>query len=81
MDRIKAVADKAEGEREGEIKRARKAAEERDKRTGRRSRINYAAIGGGAEVVNQLLGPVTNAIATATKKYKQAMAEQSVEDG
>ena len=81
MDRIKAVADDAEEERAGEIKRARKAAEEREKKTGRKSKIDYSAIGGGAAVVKQLLEPTTNALATATARYQQAMTEQMAEDG
>ena len=79
MDRIKAVADDAEGERNQLIKKLKRDALTIQERTGLKRKIDYKAIQGGAEVVNQLLGPTTSAVATAIAKYKKALQEQTGE--
>lgn len=79
MDRIKAVADDAEGDRNELIKKAKRDAITIHERTGLKRRIDYQAIKGGAEVVNQLLGPTTSAVATAIARYKKALQEQTRE--
>ncbi len=79
MDRIKAVADDAEGERSEIIRKAKKDALNIQERTGVRRKVDYKAIKGGQEVVNQLLGPTTSAVATAIARYKKAMQEQTRE--
>ena len=79
MDRIKAVADDAEGDRNELIKKAKRDAITIQERTGLRRRIDYQAIKGGAEVVHQLLGPSTSAVATALARYKKALQEQTRE--
>jgi transcription initiation factor TFIIH subunit 1 len=77
MDRIKAVADAAEEERNEIIRKTQKQADDILKRTGKKQRIDYKRIGGGAEVVKQLLGPITKAVGNATARYRKALHEQS----
>ena len=79
VERVQAVADDAEQEKKNQIKDAERQALEREKRTGRKSRVDYAKIGGGSKVVEHLLEPTTHAISVALGKYKQALAEQSGE--
>jgi transcription initiation factor TFIIH subunit 1 len=76
MDRIKDVAARAEADRNKIIQQTQKQADEILKRTGKRQRIDYKRIGGGAEVVKQLLGPIIQAITNATTKYQKALHEQ-----
>jgi transcription initiation factor TFIIH subunit 1 len=79
LDRIKAVSDDADGERNELIKKAKRDAITIQERTGLKRRIDYKAIKGGAEVVNQLLGPTNSAVATAIARYKKALQEQTKE--
>jgi transcription initiation factor TFIIH subunit 1 len=81
MNRIKDVADAADAERNELIRKSQKQADDILKRTGKKQRIDYKRIGGGAEVVKQLLGPTTKAIANATTKYRKALHEQSAQLG
>ena len=81
MDRIKAVADAAEAERQGEIDKLKKQVLDFFERTGKKRRMDYESTPGGAKVVNQLLAPTVKAIEVATKKYKKALAEQSEDVG
>jgi transcription initiation factor TFIIH subunit 1 len=81
MDRIKAVADAAEEERSEIIRKTQKQADDILKRTGKKQRIDYKRIGGGAEVVKQLLGPITKAVGNATARYRKALHEQSAQLG
>ena len=80
MDRTRAVANDAEGERKDQIRAAKKTAVSLQERTGMKKKIDYGVIKGGAEVVNQLLGPTTSAVATAVSRYKKALQEQTRED-
>jgi transcription initiation factor TFIIH subunit 1 len=79
MDRIKAVADNAEEERNEIVKKAKQNAVNVQERTGVKRKVDYRAIKGGAEVVNQLLGPTTSAVAKAIARYKKALQEQTKE--
>lgn len=81
MDRIKSVADDAEKDRSALISKTQKQADDIFKRTGKRQRIDYKKIGGGAEVVKRLLGPTTKAVANATARYQKALGEQMAEEG
>ena len=74
MDRIKAVADDADSERNVEIDRLKQQMRERFERTGRKVKFDFDSIGGGAKVVNQLLAPTVKAIQVAGEKYKKALA-------
>jgi transcription initiation factor TFIIH subunit 1 len=75
MDRIKAVAADAEAEREVEVNNLKQHAREVLAATGKKIRVNLSSIGGGAKVVNQLLGPTIKALDLAINKYKEALAE------
>lgn len=74
MDRIKAVADDAESERNMEIDRLKQQMQDRFERTKRKVKFNFDSIGGGAKVVNQLLAPTVKAVQIAGQKYKKALA-------
>lgn len=80
-DRIQAVADDAEQERDRQVRDAERQAQERERRTGRRSKVDYSKIGGGATVVQRLLEPTTTALSTAISRYRQALTEQREEEG
>jgi transcription initiation factor TFIIH subunit 1 len=79
MDRIKAVADDAEGERSELIRSAKREAKILQERTGVKRKMDFTGIEGGAMVVNQLLGPTTSAVGTAITKYMKALQEQTRE--
>lgn len=77
MDRIKAVADDADQERTKEVERVKKQMRDHYERTQRKMKFDFDSIGGGAKVVNQLLGPTVKAIQLAGKEYKKALAAAS----
>ena len=81
MDRIKAVANDAEAERQKEIDKLKKQVRDFFERTGKKRNMDYESTPGGAKTVNQLLAPTVKAIEVATKKYKKALAEQSGDGG
>jgi transcription initiation factor TFIIH subunit 1 len=81
MERIKAVSDEAEKERNDLIRKAKKEALAIQERTGMKRRIDYRGVQGGAAVVNQLLGPTTSAVAKAIASYKKALQEQQTKAG
>ena len=81
MDRINAVAQAAEADRTEIIRKSHKQAEEIFKRTGKKQRVDYKRIGGGAQVVKQLLGPITKAVANATARFQKALNEQLAQLG
>jgi len=77
LDRIKAIADGAEAERQAEINRIQKQVQEHFDRTGKWKKVEYESTPGGAKIVNQLLAPTVKAVEVATKEYRKALAEQS----
>ncbi|MCJ1253322.1 RNA polymerase II transcription factor B subunit 1 [Lignoscripta atroalba] len=83
MDRIKAVADDAEAERMKEVEKVKKQVREHYERTQKKLRFDPESIGGGAKVVNQLLGPTVRAIGVAVGEYRKAVreAEREEEEG
>lgn len=78
-DRIKAIADDAEVERERIIKEQEAHSAALFKKTGRRTRVNKALVKGGRETVNQLLGPIIRGLQVAVETYKRAYEEQMAE--
>ncbi|KAJ5086674.1 hypothetical protein NUU61_007981 [Penicillium alfredii] len=76
MDRIQAVANDAEAERQVEVDRLKKQAREMYEGTGRRLRMNLDAVEGGQKVVNQLLGPTLHALKVALDRYSAALAAE-----
>lgn len=77
MDRIKAVADDADQERTKEVEKMKKQMRDHYERTQRKMKVDFDSIGGGAKVVNQLLGPTVEAIRLAGKEYKKALTAAS----
>ncbi|KAL9020366.1 MAG: hypothetical protein Q9185_002444 [Variospora sp. 1 TL-2023] len=81
LDRMAAVADDADAERERELEKVRRKVRERAERTGRKVQFDYASIGGGGEVVRGLLEPTVKAVERAVGEYRRAVREAGVEDG
>lgn len=79
VDRISVIADDAENERATVVRRAEQEAEDIYRKTGRRRRVDLAAIKGGKQVVNELMKPILSSLATATDKYRQALEQQTAE--
>lgn len=75
LDRIRAIADDAEADRKVEIEKLKQQARDVMKSTGRKTRPDLNAVGGGEKVVNQLFGPTIKALENATAEYKKALAE------
>jgi transcription initiation factor TFIIH subunit 1 len=73
MARIQAVADDAEAERASEIEKKRKDIRDIYQATGKKLKWNANSIGGGAAVVNQMLGPTVKAVSTAVTQYQKAL--------
>lgn len=78
-DRIKAIADDAEAERDTFITEQEAQSAALFKKTGRRTRVDKSLIKGGREVVNQLLGPIIRGLQVAVETYKRAYEEQVAE--
>lgn len=77
LDRINAIADEAEKERNKIIRIVQGQADEVFKKTGRRRRVDLKAIGGGAVVVRHLLGPVIRSLDAAVQSYRRAVEQES----
>jgi transcription initiation factor TFIIH subunit 1 len=79
LDRMNAVAEKAEDERKQQIEKIKAQYEESSQRTGRKRVFNPSQVKGGAQAVNQLLEPTKRTIRAATNAYKNALrTEQSM---
>ncbi|KAJ5454391.1 General transcription and DNA repair factor IIH subunit tcf-29 [Penicillium daleae] len=79
IERIKAVANDAEAERQVEVDRRKVAAREYFERTKRKPRLNLDDIEGGQKVVNQLLGPTSHALQLALTRYKTTLEAEKAE--
>lgn len=79
IDRIQAVAESAEAEREVIVAQKREYILEVRKRTGRKLNTNIDNIPGGNKAVQQLLGPTINALKGALNRYETALAEETRE--
>ena len=76
LDRIKAVADMAEAEREARIEHARKENEFANQRERKKRKFDPGTIRGGAKAVKQIVDPLIRAIDAARSQYKKALQEQ-----
>jgi len=76
-ERIKAIADDAEAERQKEVGRLKKQVQEHFERTGKKRKVDYESVPGGAKAVERLLGATRKAIGVATREYRKALVEQS----
>jgi transcription initiation factor TFIIH subunit 1 len=79
LDRIKAVSVAAKAEREKYIEGIKKRMAEQQKRTGKKARYDFDAVGGGSRVVDAMIRPTVGALAVATAAYKKAFEKQSRE--
>ena len=79
LDRIQVVAKDAEAERQLEVEKIKSHAREVYQTTGRKIRVNLE-VEGGAQVVNQLLGPTIRALHQALDKYNKALQEEMAKE-
>lgn len=77
LERIKAVANDAEAERQVEVDRLKNHAREAFQKTGKKLKIDLNKVEGGEKVVNQLLGPTIKALNEAIKQYDEAFKMES----
>ncbi|KAL2361761.1 hypothetical protein RJZ56_005329 [Blastomyces dermatitidis] len=75
IDRIRAVADEAEKERQGEIERLKQHAREVMASTGKNIRPNLKGVEGGEKTVNALLEPTVKALGKALEEYRKALVQ------
>ena len=76
MDRIRAVAEDAEKERQKEVDKWKRQVQDYFERTGKKRKFDLESIPGGAKAVNQLLAPTVKAIEAATREYQKALKAQ-----
>ena len=78
MDRINAVAELAEKERQREVEKRREKLREYERRTGKRRKVDVEAeVGGGKRVVEGMVGPTVRALGEAGTAYRRALEEQT----
>ncbi|KAJ0424403.1 hypothetical protein BJY00DRAFT_276599 [Aspergillus carlsbadensis] len=77
MDRINAVAQDAEAERQVEVNKVKQHAREVLQATKKKLRVNLDSIPGGEQAVRRLLGPTIRALETGLTRYKEALAEET----
>ena len=81
MDRMKAVADAAETERQPELNRLKQEAREQFKATKKKIMPDLDGVKGGAKMVNQLFAPAIKSIEIASQSYRDALRNQTAESG
>ncbi|KAG8530954.1 uncharacterized protein KY384_004311 [Bacidia gigantensis] len=81
MDRIKAVAEDAENERQKVVQKYRKQIKEYNSKAKRPKDFDEGSISGGAKAVNQLFAPTMRAIEAAEKGYRKALKAQVDDEG
>ncbi|KAF2103709.1 hypothetical protein NA57DRAFT_30963 [Rhizodiscina lignyota] len=77
ITRIDAVGDAAEKEREERVEKLRRHAEEVEKRTGRKRRVDISSVRGGKAEVMRVAGPTLNAIKDSVERYKAELEKQT----
>lgn len=76
VQRIAAVADGAERERQGKINELRRAAREYTEKTGKKRRVDESVVTiGGRGEVDAIMAPTVNALKVAGQKFELAMRE------
>ncbi|KIW88022.1 uncharacterized protein Z519_11132 [Cladophialophora bantiana CBS 173.52] len=76
LERVNAIAEDAEKERQEIIRAKEKELSERPDRSGRRHKFHHGSVKGGRHVVKQLLGPSVKSLDIAVRMYKQAFEDQ-----
>ncbi|KAK3067193.1 RNA polymerase II transcription factor B subunit 1 [Teratosphaeriaceae sp. CCFEE 6253] len=79
VDRIQAVGEQAEREREARVERMREQVREYTRRTGKKRRVDEGAVGGGKAVVDGMVGPTVRALGVAGQAYRRALEAQMKE--
>lgn len=79
LDRINAVADTADAERNKKVDRVKRQMADHEKRTGKKPKYDFDKILGGKKVVDAMVKPTVGALAQATETYRKAFEEQSKE--
>ncbi|KAK3067237.1 RNA polymerase II transcription factor B subunit 1, partial [Teratosphaeriaceae sp. CCFEE 6253] len=79
VDRIQAVGEQAEREREARVERMREQVREYTRRTGKKRRVDEGAVGGGKAVVDGMVGPTVRALGVAGQAYRGALETQMKE--
>jgi transcription initiation factor TFIIH subunit 1 len=82
LDRINAVCDTAEKEREKKVDAIKKQLQDFYDKTGKRRKVDFeAAAPGGRKVAEAMIRPTVQALAKATGAYRKALQEQLRENG
>jgi transcription initiation factor TFIIH subunit 1 len=82
LDRINAVADTAEKEREKKVEGIKRQLKEYYDKTGKRRKVDMEALApGGKKVVERMVRPTVVALGKATGAYRKALEEQMKENG
>ncbi|KAK5174232.1 RNA polymerase II transcription factor B subunit 1 [Saxophila tyrrhenica] len=81
LDRITAVAETAEKERQKKIEGIEKQYREYERRTGKRRRVDHDEVPGGKRVVNEMAAPTIKALQMAAERYRRELEVQSKEAG
>ncbi|KAF2770551.1 hypothetical protein EJ03DRAFT_326438 [Teratosphaeria nubilosa] len=79
LDRINAVAEQAEKERQAEVEKARKYVKQYYERTGKKRKLDESQIGGGRAVVEAIVRPTVGALREATERYRSVLEVQTRE--
>ena len=81
VDRITAISDDAEKERETEIEKIKKQIRDHYEKTRKKLKFDPDAVKGGRKMVDELLTPTLGAIKVAIERYREALAEELAETG
>lgn len=76
LDRIKAVADSAEGERTTKVDHLKRENESYAQRTGKKRKFDPNSVAGGARVVNEIVSPLVRAIRSGKEQFEKALHDQ-----
>jgi transcription initiation factor TFIIH subunit 1 len=79
LDRINAVADDAEKERDEKIQVEKRHIREIWEKTGKKMHFKPELIGGGGKVVKEMMEPTVNALDKASREYRKALAAEGVD--
>ncbi|KAI9673212.1 MAG: RNA polymerase II transcription factor B subunit 1 [Caeruleum heppii] len=80
LDRIEAVLNDAEKEREALVETKRREVREIWEKTGRKVRVRGDEVSGGGKVVRGLLGPTIAAVNKAKAEYEKALRAEGIEN-
>lgn len=75
--RVEAVGDAAEKEREEKLEKLRRHAEEVERRTGKKRRVDAASVKGGKEEVMRVAEPTLKAVKEAVDRYRAELEKQT----